>query len=394
MFRRRLVLTAALAAGFAAIASATPPAARAATTVPRAVRDQLAASFSGDRERGLYALMRFYDPEVHDDRLLVDRAMFGATSLELAAALQGLCDRAPESDGTLSARQADRVKQALDSGDVAVRAAAVECLERFPAKSAVELRLQQLRDVNGAGLPPVLTRAILAAVTRHPDPRYVEILTRFANRLEVKAGTQLNELTPEGARLVLALAANGTDVEPMFSETLRLASEKDYVLRARLNRIRAAGGDAAALSALVETANVAFDVNLRREAVDLLLSLPDGTRERALAALAERLGDIDGMVRARIVREASREAVAGGETAEAILRRALLDPYPDLRVQAAAGLFDRAVAGVLTPEAVAAVRVAASTEKNPLAAAALGKVLLAEASQRTGPAEPSASPNP
>lgn len=340
----------------------------AATTIDPAVRATAEGSFSGDRERGIYEIMRFYDATVRDDRDLVDRAIFAGTSIERAAALRGMCDRTPREP--LDRTATDRVMNALDAPDVALRTAAIECLERLPAKAAADLRLEQLADVDGLGMPPVLTRAVLGSLVRNPDPRASESLSRYAARLELKGGSQFTELTPDGAWLVLAMAANGSDVEPLFSDGLKLTAEKDYALKARINRIRAARGDAKALASVIETATVAVDPWLRREAVDLLLTLPAPQRRQVLLALESRLGDVDGPVRARIVRELSRDAVSLDAAGEAMLVKAASDVFPDLRVQALAGLFDRAIAGSLTAPVRAELELAARREKDPLVLAA------------------------
>lgn len=347
-----------------------------AATVDPAIREKLDAGFSGDRERGTYALLRFHDRDVRDDREIVQRTFFAGTSIERAAALRGLCDRAPGPRG-LSTAEVEWIVDALAAPDVGMRIAAIECLERLLPPRSHELRLRQLEEVPGRGLAPAVSRAILRSIVRQPAPLYEEVLARYGTRLELKSGTQFTEITADGAWLLTAMAAHGMDVEPLFSGTLELASETDDTLRARLNRIRAAGGDGAALSALVETANVAFDRGLRREAVERLLSLPWPDRVKAVEAMSSRMDDVDGPLRALLVRELSREAAEGGPAWEAMLVRALSDPFPDLRLQAAAGLFDRRAAGRLSDGAIAAARAAAAGETDPLARAAF-RALLAE----------------
>lgn len=344
--------------------------ARAASTVDPVVRQGLSAPSSADRERALYALLRFHDPSVIDDREIVDRAYLNGTAIEKAAILRGACDRAPlAAADTLDRKNTDRVIEALDSLDVALRSAAIECLDRMPSARAATLRLEQLEEVRGRGLPPILIRAVLTSVVRHADPRTAEVLARYAST-ELRGSSQFSSLTAEGAWLVLALAANGTNVEPMFSDTLKSSAAADYPLQARLNGIRAGRGDETALAALVETANVAVDHYLRRDAVDFILAMPATRRAKAVAALDSRLTDIDGWLRARIVREISREAANADAATEAMLVHTLLDAFPDLRVQAVAGLCDRAAAGILSPAALSDARELARGEKDPLVAAA------------------------
>lgn len=357
--------------------------ARAATTVDPAIRENLGAPSSVDRERGLYALLRFHDPSVIDDREVVDRAYRSGGVIERAAILRGACDRAPAD--SLGRTNTERVIEALDSLDVGLRSAAIECLDRLPPAQGSALRLEQLEEVRGRGLPPVLIRAVLSSVVRHADPRTAEILGRYAST-ELRGSSQFSALTAEGAWLVLALAANGTDVEPMFSDTLKLSAATDYPLQTRLNGIRAGRGDEAALSALVETANVAVDKFLRRDAVDFILAMPAERRAKAVAALESRLGDIDGPLRARLVREISREAANADAATEKMLVRAMSDVFPDLRVQAIAGLFDRAAAGTLSVDALAAARRAASSEKDPLVAAAFRALFARAADVAKAPA--------
>lgn len=361
-------------------------------SVDPAIRHRLGNISSVERERGMYALLRFYDPTIRDDRDLLDRAVFSGTSVERAAMLRGLCDRRP-AGGTLDRAGTDRVLEGLESLDVAMRSAAIECLDRLPPAKAAALRVEQLGKVEGSGLPPVITRAVLTSVIRHPDRKAAEVLARVA-RTELRGGSQFTELTPDGAWLVMALAANGTPVEPFFSDTLKDAAKSNYVLQTRLDGIRAAHGEEAALAALIETANVAVDRFLRREAVDYLLVLPAASRAKAMTAIESRLGDVDGQVRARLVRELSREAANADIATEKMIVRALGDVFPDLRVQAVAGLFDRAAAGTLAADALAAATIAAAAEKDSLVAAAY-RALFAKAAQMAPlPATPTSSPSP
>lgn len=382
----RVHLLLALAAAFPAFA--TP-------TVDPGIRDQLREISSGERERGMYALLRFYDSSIRDDRDIVDRAIFSGTSVERAAMLRGLCDRWPPG-GTLDRTDTERVLEGLESLDVAMRSAAIECIDRLAPAKAATARAEQLAKVEGRGLPPVITRAILTFVIRRPDKSAAEALGRIA-RTEIKGGSQFTELTPDGAWLAAALAANGTNVEPFFSDTLKDSAASNYVLQTRLDGIRAAGGSADALAALLETATVAVDRNLRREAVDFLMALPAEPRAKAVLALESRLGDIDGQLRARIVRELSREAANADAATEKMIVAALADVFPDLRLQAIAGLFDRAVAGTLTPDALAAARAAAAAEKDSLVAGAFRTLFVKAAERKPAPAtatEPPPQPTP
>lgn len=364
---------------------------RAATTVDPAIREALSAPSSADREDALYALMRLHDPLVADDRAIVDRAFLASIAIERAALLRGACDRwAP--DLTLSRTNTERVLEALGSVDVDVRSAAIDCIDRLPDRTASAMRVAQLEQVKGSGLPPQVVRAVLWSVARDPDARSAEILRRFATT-ELRDGSQFSVITEEGSWLILALAANGTNFEPMFSDSLKVSAESDYTLKLRLNAIRAAKGDDAALAAVIETANLAVDRLLRREAADLIFAMPDARRGKAVLALEGRLHDIDGPLRARIVREISREAASAAPATERMLVRAASDVFPDLRVQAVTGLFDRAAAGTLSVDALASARRLAETEKDPLVTAAL-RALFAKASDVAKAPAPSPAPSP
>lgn len=386
MDRSTLAAAALLALGLVA---AEP--ARATTMIDPAVRESLSAPSSADRERGLYLLARTLDATVLDDRELMDRAYQQGTPIERAAILRGACDRAPLAGETLGRVHTQRVIEALDSLDVGLRSAAIDCLDRLPADQAATLRLEQLDDVRGRGLPPVLIRAVITSVVRHADPKTAEVLARYAST-ELRGSSQFSALTAEGAWLVLAMAANGTNVEPMFSDSLKASTASDYALQTRLNGIRAGRGDDAALTALVETANVAVEKFLRRDAVDFILAMPAARRAKAVAGLESRLGDIDGPLRARLVREISREAANADVATEKMLVRVLDDVFPDLRVQAIAGLFDRAAARTLTVDALATARRMAASEMDPLAIAAY-RALFAKAEEVTKTPAPTPVPS-
>ena len=371
---KRSIAAAALAALFVGLPG------RAATTVDPAVRETLSAPSSADREDALYALMRLHDPLVADDRAIVDRAFLAGIAIERAALLRGVCDRWSP-DLTLSRTNTERVLEALGSVDVDVRSAAIDCIDRLPARTATAMRIEQLEHVKGSGLPPQVLRAVLWSVARDPDARSTEILRRFA-ATELRDGSQFSAITEEGSWLILALAATGTNFEPMFSDSLKVSAESDYALKLRLDGIRAAKGDDAALAAVIDTANLAVDRFLRREAADLILAMPDARRAKAVLALEGRLDDVDGPLRARIVREISREAANADLATEKMLVHAASDVFPDLRVQAVLGLFDRAAAGTLSVDALASARRLAETENDPLVIAAL-RALFAKASKPT-----------
>lgn len=356
--------------------------------VAPAVKEALSDGQSLRRERGAYALGRTYDPASYIERGLVDRAFLSGSGAERAAALRGLCDRSfPEGLPTQVRR---RIDEALEEKDPSVVAAGAECLDRLSPEAALPVLTKALESATSRGLGAPTTMSLLLAAGRLPcrpapvvpgasnaDPcaKLQEAALEAGRWLGVRLDGKPARIDGVRARVLAVLAANGVDVEAALAEEMVEATGPGPALVARKNRVRAGAGDAAALSALVETANVAADLHLRREAMDLLSSLPRERRVRTYRALEPRLGDFDGGVRARLVRGLSRDALADDPVVERMLRKALEDGYADLRLEAAAGLHDRAAAGLLSDEAKADVREARARESDSLVEAVLGAAL-------------------
>lgn len=345
--------------------------------VDPAIATKLSAGTSGERERGAYAVARTYDPESLDDRALVGRALLSSAGAERAAVVRGLCDRA--FPGGLPRSALEAVLAAFDDKDPNVVAAATGCLDRLSESSARTLFLEQLDASRGRGSGSTATFALLAAAARRPDPKLRERIVAAADALGVRVTNTPLVIDAPTARVLAALAANGVNVAPALKEDVKRSSKPEPADAARRNAVRGAGGDAKAVDALVETANVGFDLVLRREAMDMIAVLPGEARRRALGALAlPRLEDFDGGVRARLMDELTREGATDLPWIEAALLRAARDPFPDLRLQAAAALMDRAAAGLLTDAGGVEVTRLAGEEKDPAVLAVLRGVLRAD----------------
>jgi hypothetical protein len=227
---------------------------------------------------------------------------------------------------------------------------------------ALQKPLFDLHQVNGGAHRSPMTKAhfpvdaqpreyflAAAADLKHPRVRYV--------------------VDGADAALKEGFGENKTDGEALFDEETELSGYLRHPREMRVWTARAlitaSTNPAKGFGYIQQTLSKAPQPAMRQAAVQALASLPPGAeREKGLEILSTTLEDQDGFVRATSVR-----ALASSPGHAAQLMGALDDPFPDLRVEAAAAMCTEGV------DIRSRLKTMLENEKDPVAQAAFAACL-------------------
>lgn len=289
------------------------------------------------RARATYALARTHAREDGTAAARVELLLTtGATDLRLEV-VRGLTSRGwrsfpPEIEAKLV--------KLLGDPDLAVRLAVVDGMRHLPRPRAADLLLAEEPHAERRGPGGAEVRArILQVGMEIGDARFKPLLARtlhprtesLAWRRDCSLARCLEELT--------AMAWMGEDVGFALTRGSGDWRPTDVLDAMRVLRIQAAGGKTSAIAQLAADGRAAMDQEDRRRILGWLLALPPTLRTDLSGPLARFAGDPDPVVRERTLR-----AVSAASTrlpgADAILAAALTDGSPEVRLEAAVGLFD------------------------------------------------------
>ena len=299
------------------------------------------------RNRASLALARTHDPEDGTVRARLERILVGGAADQRVQVIRGLTTR-PWPSG-MPEEVERRLVKLLEDPDPSIRGAVLDGFRYLPPERAGDLLLAEEkraeRRASATGMRDRIHRIGMEIGEARMRPLLAREIHRRTESLrwrqECTLQTCLEEavvlawLGEDVSFLTKRYRATGWHVEPGS----QLVTYQDGL---RLLRIRAAGGDAGAVTDLVREAREAIDPDVRRTVLAWLVSLPPALRSDVFGAVMTAAGDPAPAVRRQGMSVLSAHAARHRDFAQSVpvLLDALGDHDPEIRLDASLALWD------------------------------------------------------
>lgn len=298
------------------------------------------------RNRAAHALARTHDPEDGQSRASLERILVGGPSEQRVQVIRGLTTRTWT--GGMPETVERRLLKLLEDSDPSVRAAVVDGFRYLPPERAGDLLLAEEKRAeqraSATGMRDRIHRIGMEIGEERVRPLLAREVHRRTESLQWRRDCTLQAcledlvvlawLEEDVSFLTKRYRASGWHVEPGSQMVTYLDS-------LRLLRIRAAGGDAHAVSDLVREARVALDPEVRRMVFAWLAALPPVLRSDVVDAVMTAAGDPAPVVRRQGMAVLSAHAGRHRDFGRSlpVLMKGLEDRDPEVRLDAALALW-------------------------------------------------------